>query len=78
MRRESWLLIFYCLLDALYCKHPIALPQGAMIGLQFAILVFPDHTRLFFTVCKEPSWEFPIYKGFIMYHICIGPDKHNF
>ena len=29
-----------------YCKCPVALPHGAVGGLQFVIVVFLDHTHL--------------------------------
>ena len=31
-----------------YCKRPVALPRGAWVGLQFVIVVFPDHIHLLF------------------------------
>ena len=31
-----------------YCKCPVAFPHGAVGGLQFVIVVFPDHTHLRF------------------------------
>ena len=33
-----------------YCKCPVALPHGAVFGLQFVIVAFPDHTHFLF-VC---------------------------
>ena len=31
-----------------YYKCSVALPHGAWVGLQFVIVVFPDHTHLLF------------------------------
>ena len=35
-----------------YCKCPVALPHGAWVGLQFVIVVFPDHTH-FLRICDK-------------------------
>ena len=34
-----------------YCTCLVALPQCGVVGLQFVIVVFPDHTHLLFVIC---------------------------
>ena len=38
--------IVFCM--SYYCKCPVGLPRDAVVGLQFVIVVFPDHTHLVF------------------------------
>ena len=37
-----------------YCKCYVALPQGAVVGLQYVIVVFPYHTHLLFVLNLRP------------------------
>ena len=37
-----------------YCICSVALPHGAMFGLQCVIVVFPDHTHLLFETFVIP------------------------
>ena len=39
-------------------KCHVALPRGATVGLQFVIVVFPDHTHLLFIVSLEDITRF--------------------
>ena len=47
----SWLLCFYCLTDAFYCKCSVAIPHSAMGSSAVCVMVvFPDHTHLFLRI----------------------------
>ena len=54
---KSWLLCYYCLTDTCIVTINVLWLFFAVwwVGVQYVIMVFPDHTHLFMTVKVEPT-----------------------